>query len=110
MAEGWDETGWVTNDAPCLHARTLFSGVVASEQDMRRAERAILYELKCDTHMQCAFLRSFDYTRLRISALYGQAPVGGLRASHEGLRVLLDRDGRVSVLVVDPMPLPPTVK
>ena len=102
-AEGWDETDWVTNDAPSLYyARTLFSGVVANEQDMRRVERAILHELKCDTHMQCAFLRSFDYTRLRISALYGQAPVGGLRASHEGLRVLLDPDGRVSVMVKDP--------
>ena len=109
MTEEWDESCWVAYDAPCLHARTLFSGVVANDQDMRRAERAILHELKCDTHMQCAFLRSFDYTRLRISALYGQAPVGGLRASHEGLRVLLDRNGRVRVMVMDPMPLP-TVK
>ena len=53
--------------------------------------------------MQCAFLCSFDYTRLRISALYCQAPVGGLRASQEGLRVLLDRDCRVRVMVMDPI-------
>lgn len=99
--------------SPATGTHLIFERYIASRRDMQEVEEAITHHLGGENH-RCAFLRSREYIRLRLAALYSSAafragrterPPTATVAYHNNLSVSLLSDERgalVSVRSVDP--------
>lgn len=83
-------------------ASLVFSRKIASQRDMGELEDTLSSLLGGEQH-KCAFVRSQDFVRLRLLALYKAPPPRLLVVYGEGLKITLDSDKVASVFLLNPM-------
>jgi hypothetical protein len=86
---------------------------IQGQQDMTKLEQTVACLLGGEHH-KCSFVRSQDFIKLRLQALYHPAAQRApLVVYGEGLKICLDNDNLATVYLVDPsidpdLPTPPS--
>lgn len=78
----------------------VFSRRIESKDDMLELEQTIGRQLGCEAH-KCAFVRSRDFVKIRLLALYKEPPADTVVVYGEGLKITLTPDRVASVYLLD---------
>ena len=83
----------------------LLSITINSKTDMEEAEEFIKKQIGASKTQRCAFLRSMEYMKIRLRAVYSQPFEDTLVAYYNGLKIVLKPDRILEIWTFDP-PLP----
>ncbi len=82
----------------------LFATIVHGREDMEAAENFIMREVGSKNTQRCSFLRSTEYVKIRLHALYGKQTPQALVAYCGGLKIVFTPERRLEIWACYPAP------
>ena len=82
----------------------LFAIVVHNRDDMETAENFIKCEVGSKHTQRCSFLRSMEYMKIRLHALYAKPTPQALTAYCKGLKIVFTPERRLEIWTCHPVP------
>lgn len=89
---------------PKSHMELLFAIRVHGQEDMEAAESFITQQVTSNHSQRCSFLRSMEYVKIRLHALYGKPILHDLTAYCGGLKIVLTPERRLEIWTCYPVP------